>query len=42
MTTPSWQASGQPICAVVPIAPSTYYLVKARDADPARTPEAPQ
>jgi len=26
----------EPICAVVPIAPSTYYLQKARQADPAR------
>ena len=25
----------EPICAVLPIAPSTYYAVKAREADPA-------
>ena len=25
----------EPICAVLPIAPSTYYAAKAREADPA-------
>jgi len=29
----------EPICAVLPIAPSTYYEQKARQADPARLPE---
>ena len=28
----------EPICRVVPIAPSTYYEAKARHADPARAP----
>ena len=28
----------EPICAVLPIAPSTYYEQKARDSDPARRP----
>lgn len=28
----------EPICAVLPIAPSTYYEAKARQADPARAP----
>jgi hypothetical protein len=28
----------EPICAEVPIAPSTYYESKAREADPARLP----
>jgi len=28
----------EPICAVLPIAPSTYYEQKAREADPARRP----
>ena len=28
----------EPICAVVPIAPSTYYAHKARQADPSRLP----
>jgi len=28
----------EPICAQLPIAPSTYYEVKARDSDPARIP----
>jgi transposase InsO family protein len=28
----------EPICAVVPIAPSTYYEQKAREADPTRLP----
>jgi putative transposase len=28
----------EPICAVVPIAPSSYYEQKAREADPARLP----
>jgi len=28
----------EPICAVLPIAPSTYYKQKARQADPARLP----
>ena len=28
----------EPICAVLPIAPSTYYEHKAREADPARRP----
>ncbi len=33
------QAHGvEPICAVLPIAPSTYYEHKARQADPARLP----
>ncbi len=26
----------EPICALVPIAPSTYYAVKAAERDPAR------
>ena len=29
----------EPICAVLPIAPSTYYKAKAREADPSRLPE---
>ena len=29
----------EPICAVLPIAPSTYYEQKAREADPSRLPE---
>ncbi len=29
----------EPICAVLPIAPSTYYEQKARQADPSRLPE---
>ena len=28
----------EPICAVLPIAPSTYYEAKAREADPSRVP----
>jgi hypothetical protein len=28
----------EPICAVLPIAPSTYYEHKARQADPERLP----
>lgn len=28
----------EPICAVVPIAPSTYYAQKARQRDPTRRP----
>jgi putative transposase len=28
----------EPICAVLPIAPSTYYEYKARDRDPTRLP----
>ncbi len=28
----------EPICAQLPIAPSTYYEYKARQADPARLP----
>lgn len=28
----------EPICAVLPIAPSTYYEAKARERDPARLP----
>jgi hypothetical protein len=28
----------EPICAVVPIAPSTYYQHKARQGDPQRLP----
>lgn len=28
----------EPICAVLPIAPSTYYAHKAREANPARWP----
>ena len=29
----------EPICAVLPIAPSMYYEQKARQADPSRLPE---
>jgi transposase InsO family protein len=29
----------EPICSVLPIAPSTYYTHKARQADPSRLPE---
>ena len=29
----------EPICAVLPIAPSTYYEAKAREADPTRLPD---
>jgi hypothetical protein len=29
----------EPICAMLPIAPSTYYERKARQADPSRLPE---
>ena len=29
----------EPICTVIPIAPSTYYEQKAREADPGRLPE---
>ncbi len=37
------QESGvEPICAVLPIAPSTYYEQKAREADPSRLPERVQ
>jgi len=32
----------EPICQVIPIAPSTYYEVKARHADPARQPARAQ
>ena len=32
----------EPICAEVPIAPSTYYEYKARQADPARRPARAQ
>jgi transposase InsO family protein len=32
----------EPICAVVPIAPSTYYEAKARQADPTRRPARTQ
>src|SRR5688572_23428724 len=32
----------EPICAVLPIAPSTYYLHRARAADPARRPARAQ
>ena len=32
----------EPICAVVPIAPSTYYEYKARQADPTRVPARAQ
>ena len=32
----------EPMCAEVPIAPSTYYLVKACDADPRRRPARAQ
>ncbi len=32
----------EPICAVVPIAPSTYYEAKAREADPSREPARAQ
>ena len=28
----------EPICAVLPIAPSTYYAHKVREADPGRRP----
>ena len=28
----------EPICQVLPIAPSTYYQQKARQADPSRRP----
>jgi hypothetical protein len=28
----------EPICEVLPIAPSTYYAHKARQADPSRLP----
>jgi len=28
----------EPICAMLPIAPSTYYEQKARQADPSRLP----
>ena len=31
-----------PICAMLPIAPSTYYEVKAREADPTRLPARTQ
>jgi putative transposase len=29
----------EPICTILPIAPSTYYEQKARQADPSRLPE---
>jgi len=29
----------EPICAMLPIAPSTYYEQKARQADPSRLPD---
>ncbi len=32
----------EPICAVLPIAPSTYYEYKARDRDPTRLPPREQ
>ena len=32
----------EPICAVVPIAPSSYYEHKAREADPTRMPARAQ
>ena len=32
----------EPICAVLPIAPSTYYEAKARARDPSRHPARPQ
>jgi putative transposase len=32
----------EPICSVLPIAPSTYYLHKAREADPSRLPARAQ
>ena len=32
----------EPICAVLPIAPSTYYKAKARQADPTRLPPRAQ
>jgi len=32
----------EPICAVLPIAPSTYYEAKAREADPTRLPARTQ
>ena len=32
----------EPICAEVPVAPSTYYLAKAREADPALRPARAQ
>ena len=30
---------GEPICEVLPIAPSTYYEQKAREVDPSRIPD---
>ena len=32
----------EPICAVLPIAPSTYYEAKARERDPSRLPARTQ
>jgi len=32
----------EPICAVLPIAPSTYHEQKARERDPARLPARAQ
>jgi transposase InsO family protein len=32
----------EPICRVLPIAPSTYHELKARQADPARLPDRPR
>jgi putative transposase len=32
----------EPICRVLPIAPSTYYEAKVREADPARQPARAQ
>jgi putative transposase len=32
----------EPICAMLPIAPSTYYEAKAREADPTRLPARTQ
>lgn len=32
----------EPICRVLPIAPSTYYEMKSREADPARLPARAQ
>lgn len=32
----------EPICQVLPIAPSTYYHHKSREVDPARRPALPE
>ena len=40
---PHWETHGvEPICAALPIAPSTYYEAKARHADPTRRPARAQ